>query len=177
MRLIARPQLLTCLLMCGVGLYGFGLAGCRASTGTLELRLVLPDANLAGFRSVELTPTWAGAYFGYFRDDNPTPIHIDVDAVRLPGQPARTVSIARGDIPARHYDRVAIDAPTAYALDPAGGRVPLISHIEPIARQFDLSAGKTVVIDIELIIVPRAARSGGGWLIFVKDAQFAPSGS
>lgn len=154
-------------------LAGLALAACRpaADTGTLELRYILPAAATAGLAELKLEPDWAAANQGEDRYANYTRIPLLADRLTLPAAGDAPVPLARGDLPAGHYDYVYSETPKVTGRRPDGTPVEVISHIEPIARGFDLKPGETTVIDVELIVLPRGERFGGGIEIFVKDAR------
>ncbi len=152
------------------------LAACQgqAQTGTLELRYVLPAAATAGLTELRLEPEWAGANQGEDRDENYAHIPLLAESLTLPVAEDAAVPIARGEIPAGAYSHVFSLTPRVTGRLPDGSSIDVISHIEPIARGFDISPGETVTIDIELIVLPRGERFGGGLAIFVKDARVVP---
>ena len=87
---------------------------------------------------VALSPVWSGANRGHQRDDNWTHLPLLSDRIRLPADGGQPIAVARGPLPPGHYDRVFVAASAVDAYDPAGQAEPLLSHIEPIARGFDL---------------------------------------
>jgi hypothetical protein len=157
-------------------LASLALAACRpaAETGTLELRYILPAAATGGLSEVHLEPDWAAANQGEDRYGNYSRIRLLADSLTLPVAGDAPVTFARGDLPVGHYDYVYSETPKVTGQRPDGTPVEVTSHIEPIARGFDLAAGETKVIDVELIVLPRGERFGGGIEIFVKDARVVP---
>lgn len=152
------------------------IVGCRpVPTGTLELRWHLPAGAGAGLDTVRIEPEWAGANRGPIRDADWSRIPLTTDRVAFGLAPDATgtvapVAVARGPLPAGRWDRVFVAAPSVTARAPDGATLALTSHIEPIARGFDLPNGGRVTVDIELIVLPAPSFVGPGWQIFVKDA-------
>jgi hypothetical protein len=157
-------------------LAGVLLAACQApsNTGTLELRYVLPAAATAGLVELQLEPDWAGANQSQDREENYQHIPLLAKRLTLPAAGDAAVPLARGEIPAGAYNHVFSLTPRVTGRLPDGSSVNVTSHIEPIARGFEIGAGETVTIDIELIVLPRGERFGGGIEIFVKDARVVP---
>lgn len=129
---------------------------------------------MAGLEALDLELDWAGAGQGPLRDLGWTRVPLLAPSLRLPAAPPSgedLVAVARGPLPAGRYDRVFVAAPAVTGWRADGTPEAITSHIEPIARGFDLAPGSDLVVDIELIVLERAAASGGGRQIFVKDAR------
>lgn len=146
------------------------LGACGARTGTVELRFVLPPGSTAGLAGVELSPAWGGANDGPQRDKGWRHLPLAVASVHLPAG-GRPLTVAAGPLPAGRYRRVLVAAPTVTGILADGSRAPLVSHIEPIARGFDLAAGEHIIVDIELLVLPAVGPPAGGREIFVRDAR------
>jgi hypothetical protein len=149
------------------------LTACRATPagGTLELRWTVAPAGLDGLSALVLAPDWAGAGRGPERDDGWVRVPVLARQVSLPHAAGDPVAVVSATVPAGRYDRVFVDAPSVTGIAPDGARHLLVSHIEPIARGFDLRPGGTVRIDIELVVLPSSSIGDGRPEVFVKDAR------
>jgi len=155
----------------------FLIAGCGPATapphGSLELRFRLPAGATAGLAEVRLAPAWGGANRGEDRNDGYVRVALVAENFVLPTRGDRPVTVARGEIAPGAYAHVFVETPAVTGRRADGTVVAVTSHIEPIARSFELAPGGHVSIDIELIVLPRGQRFGGGFEIFVKDAVAA----
>ena len=173
------------LLLLGVAILWRRPPAVPPDSGTLVLRLVMPAENFAGFGPLTLELDWAGANRGFWRDEGFQRIPLTRSSLRLVPGSTQAVEVARGALPAGHYDRVFVAAPRVVGVRADGLVVPaedngssnrqvtLNSHIEPVARGFDLAAGQTVTIDLEPIVLPERWQSVPTWDIFIKDARLA----
>jgi len=149
------------------------LAACQATTpaaGHLELRFRLPPDATAGLTEIRLTPAWGGANRGGDRNSGYARIPLAAPDVVLPASGGGAVVVARGEIPAGGYTHVFVETARVLGHRPDGTMVAVTSHIEPIARGFELPAGGRVAIEIELIVLPPVERFGSGIEVFVKNA-------
>jgi hypothetical protein len=144
--------------------------GCRpAATGRLELSWRLSPKCPPALAELALAPSWAGAGVGPSRQGAWVEIAATTHVVVLvPG--GDPIAIASGSVPVGSYAMVYAAAPSAQARTDLGGDAAVTSHIEPIARGFTVSAGETVAIDIELVVMARSEREAASWQVFVKDA-------
>jgi hypothetical protein len=145
------------------------LAACaRQASGTLELRMRW-EGGVPGITSLEVDPDWAGASRHPHRDAGWHRLDLLQDRLSLePGAPA--IAVAKGRLEAGNYDRVLISSPLIQALDDEGRSLAVISHVEPIARSFELGAGGTVRIEISLTLRPGVA-TGSPLEAFVMHAE------
>jgi hypothetical protein len=128
---------------------------------------------MASLTDLTVYPQWAGANTGTLRDEDWARLDMVVPVVAFDSGGEAQPS-ARGELPVGRYDRVFVSAPNVTARDGSGRIVRLTSHIEPIARGFDMGPGGETVITIDLVVLPGSSRSGGGYEVFVKDARFTP---
>lgn len=149
------------------------LVGCRPvpAPGTLALTWVLASDGTPGPAAVRLEPDWAGAGRGPVRDAGWTRIPVAAGEVTVVAGADSPGSVAYGQLPSGRYNRVFIAAPVATALDGRGNETPLLSHVEPIARGFDLAPGEDAAIEIELVVRPPSSTGDGRPELFVKDAR------
>ena len=148
----------------------------RPAAGTLELRWRLSDVRMPGVVAVELAPASGGANVGPVRDGNWTNVPVVARAVRLSAVDDGSVVVARGDLPSGRYDRVHAAATVVTATLASGVTTTLVSHIEPIARGFELSPGGTIAVEIELVVLPGSSAGDGRGEVFVRDARLAVDG-
>lgn len=162
------------LRLASYGLLALLLTAClHRPSGTLELRLRLED-GAAGIRSVEIDPDWAGASRHPHRDAGWHRISLIQDRLALqPGGPS--VIIARGSLAAGTYDRVLVSSPLIHAIDEAGSAHMVISHVEPIARGFELAEDETIRIEIRLTLRP-GVDPATPLEAFVKHAEVLEAG-
>jgi hypothetical protein len=140
----------------------------EAPRGDVTLRWRLDPTS--SFTGLTLRTGIAGVSTGPKRDDNWSFVPSVGDVHLEPGGPA--VEVARGTVPAQGYLRVFASADDVVADD---GTV--IDHfVEPAVLHMTVDPSTTTVVDIDLIVLPRADSSGGGYRIFVRDAQVAASG-
>ncbi len=156
------------------------IGGCRARpAGALSLYFRISPEDLAGYSAVELDPDWAGASRHAHRDAGWRRIPMALDRVDLEAAASRAaasgpVEVASGRLPAGRYDRVLVSTPLALARRLDGDRQELTSHVEPIARGFDLGPGEAAHIVIDLIVRPAPAGLARPE-IFVKRAELLES--
>jgi hypothetical protein len=147
------------------------VAACASpqANGTLGLSFVVESADAAGFDRIEVANEWAGATTAQTREGEWAGIDSRLASLTLVAD-GKPVQVAHGPLPPGSYTHVFADAPRATGFRADGAQVELVSHVEPIARTFDLAPGEAVSVRIELVVMPRAQASGGGYQLFVKDA-------
>lgn len=157
--------------LAGLLLLAATVGGCGdRPTGRLELQLRIAEADLGGLAELRLEPDWAGASRHPNRDAGWRRIALLERSLALSPAGSLSVSVASGDLPAGRYDRVLVSTPIVSGRTSSGAVVPVVSHIEPIARDFELPGGSSLRIAIDLVLRPAAA-GGQGFEIFVKQAE------
>ena len=168
----------------------------QVGRGQVQLWLTIDDADLADLDSLSLVPEWAGAGSGPVRDEGWQLLPVTAALVHLAASDsgqraaaardeaeataaagAATLRVdgaslaACGYLPAGRYDRVHVHASVVAGVDASGIEQLVTSHIEPIARGFELRPGQRVAVEIGVVTLPGSSISSGRREVFVKGAR------
>lgn len=143
----------------------------RASEAVSEavIHLSWSPEHTAQLESLELAPAW-GAFSA--AEDRRLDWHrVPAAGSPLSLRPGESVRAAAGPLAAGSYVRVMVAVPLVFGLNAAGERLPVTSHIEPIALPVTATQNRSTQVELELAVLSRSPRVGGGLDVFVKDAR------